>query len=332
MFRFKREHSRGFTLIELLVVIAIIAILIGLLLPAVQKVREAAARTQSQNNLKQIGLACHSGHDTLGCLPPAATFGWSKPKYTGGYTNSDGTFFFCLLPYFEAGTIQTSISKWPGSALGRIDDTDQAAMSIPIKILLAPNDPTGPSSGVMANGFDKSWMWKKPIDVAMCSYACNFQVFGFPENTYETKVRSSHKAHGQRKLLAITDGLSNTVFTAEKRQICGPGPFKVGDFWSNETFANGWGHPAEDMWWPVFARIPLDDVGATDPARQFSVPQNNPSPEDCQGWDCRPHGHSPGVCQVGMGDGSVRSMKTSIDQKNWTYYVIPNDGKVIVDP
>jgi prepilin-type N-terminal cleavage/methylation domain-containing protein len=96
----------GFTLIELLVVIAIIAILIGLLVPAVQKVRDAAARTQSANNLKQIGLAMHSFNDQNKSLPP--TFGW-RPRPTGTALASTGgaygTGFFHILPFVEQGTI-----------------------------------------------------------------------------------------------------------------------------------------------------------------------------------------------------------------------------------
>src|SRR5262249_37105256 len=96
---------RGFTLIELLVVIAIIAILIGLLVPAVQKVREAAARIQCSNNLKQFGIACHSFHDVNGKLPPG---GISNPPGSW-WTGNKGSWLLWTLPYMEQDNMWKSV-------------------------------------------------------------------------------------------------------------------------------------------------------------------------------------------------------------------------------
>ena len=132
-FRPRWWPGRGFTLIELLVVIAIIAVLVGLLLPAVQKVREAANRMKCQNNLKQIGLAMHNYHDTFQQFPPG---GWLGDRYGNDWSDDRGSWIVFTLPFMEQDNLYKSIPNL------RIDpDAHSAGNGLPDNRPLAQIDP-----------------------------------------------------------------------------------------------------------------------------------------------------------------------------------------------
>jgi|SRR5262245_37512499 len=197
--------ARAFTLIELLVVIAIIAILIGLLLPAVQKIREAANRMSCSNNLKQLGLAMHSYHDTVGQFPYVRS---------GGGQNRH-TWALLLLPYLEQDNVfkvyQSTIpgvNKTDGYNNHTATDTQMvAARQVQAKTFFCPSRRSAPSLSPISTG---STVTGLPSDYA----ACSGDTGTVPTTGIFQMVNSNHMAVAVR-FADVIDGTSNTLMIGE---------------------------------------------------------------------------------------------------------------------
>jgi prepilin-type N-terminal cleavage/methylation domain-containing protein len=344
MRRSSHPLRRAFTLVELLVVIAIIAVLVGLLVPAVQKVRESAARAQCANNLHQLAVAVHTFHGVRGTMPPY--FG----TYPQGAQNSIyGGWFAHLLPYVEQEaawrimmddiiasgyntpqSTQTSAGTPPS---GQVSTNWVPATSTNYNgyvyttggynTTTYSNPGTGATYTVVNHGIWMNGIHEIVFEILRCpsdptmkanglvygywggtSYAANWNAWGNGFGSYNTPPQ---------RLTDITDGTANTILFGEVYQVCDSLERIALYSWYYSDFGLNWYGQGNTY---MFQIRPL-------PMSYANCPQGA---DCCDNWKAQT-GHQ--VMNIAMADGSVRTVAQGISQSTWTNAMLPRDGQAL---
>jgi prepilin-type processing-associated H-X9-DG protein len=317
-------------LIELLVVIAIIAILIGLLLPAVQKIREAANRMKCSNNLKQIGLALHNYHDVNGLFPPGGEYGVNRNDDWG---SDQGSWAVWTLPFVEQDNLYRRISprisvyNSVGGGIGGVPMGERR-----VNVLRCPsddwpiNDPVisnyvgslGPQCSTGGLSYEPNQGWCQPENSGLGG---GFNNMGYRWSPDHGNTRTAADIRGmfnrlgaEINMASVSDGLSNTIMIGE--HLPKMSDHLQGGWWH---FNGGMAHNSTIV--PINARS--DGTDPNDPIR--SAPRNwNVS----FGFKSR---HSGGANFL-FGDGAVRFLRESIDHRTYQLLGCRNDGMPVSPP
>jgi prepilin-type N-terminal cleavage/methylation domain-containing protein/prepilin-type processing-associated H-X9-DG protein len=321
---YARRTARGttaFTLIELLVVIAIIAILIGLLLPAVQKVRDAAARMKCQNNLKQFGIAIHAYHDTYNKVPPSGN----------NWQNDTGSWIVQTLPFMEAQNLYKAFNPKTDATIigpyGADVEANWTAAGRPnpnLSFLRCPSDGYNNAGASFSTGSLTNYVGSLGPQCAIgnCGFDphqqyCNGSTFGWgygtsPDHGNDTNasgIRGVFNRLGAKILFAsVNDGLSNTIFVGES--LPETHDHLVDGYWWR--YNNGAAHAT--------TIIPIN--------YKMAKPLNTSCQNHVNNWNISwafKSEHSGGANFL-FGDGAVRFLTQSIDHGTYQKLGCRNDG------